>query len=322
MVHVTRWSAVVAIGALLVSMEPRSGEAARAARPCSTGASYSVAVPGAPMSVVPLPDERTAFVSLNATNPRQQNGIAVLACVAGRFRVRRVIALESQPTFMGLTHDATTLIVPDDSFIAFIDVRRAVSGRRDAVLGYIEDIPGDDGGAIYAAVSADDRYAFVSEEQSGKLTVIDLRKLRSSRYSRTAIVAEFLIGNAPVALVPSRDGKYLFVTVQRALKRYDYPKTCKPERPSQADAPDESPGSVVTIDVAKAAHDPSHAIVSNIVAGCHPVRAALTPDGRTLWVTARKSNAVLAFSTAKLIAGDDRAKIAEVAVGTAPFRWP
>jgi DNA-binding beta-propeller fold protein YncE len=206
----------------------------------------------------------------------------------------------------------------DDNFIAFVDVGRAVTGKGDPLLGYIEDVPHDDGGAIYAAVSPDDRYAFVSEEQTGTLTVIDLRALRTSRFAHSSIVSELLIGNSPVALVFSRDGKYLFATVQKALTRYAYAKTCKPEGDARPETPNESPGSVVTIDVARAAGDPAHAIVSDVVAGCHPVRAALAPDGSTLWVTARASDAVLAFSTAKLLAGGADAKIAEVPLGAAP----
>ncbi|HEY0384000.1 MAG TPA: hypothetical protein VGC72_17535 [Candidatus Elarobacter sp.] len=311
--------AAAAVAALLAWSGPHASAAAPvAAQKCGTASLYDVAVPGAPFSAVATADEKTVFVSLNATNPRQQNGIAVLTCAAGRYRLARMIALESQPTIMAMTHDESMLIVPDDNFIAFIDVRRAVSGKGDPLLGYIEDVPGDDGGAVYAAVSPDDRYAFISEEQTAKLTVIDLRKLRSSHFAHDSIAAEFLIGNAPVALVFSRDGKYLFATVQSALKRYAYVKTCKPEGAPRPDAADESPGSVVTIDVAKAAADPDHAIVSDVVAGCHPVRAALAPDGTTLWVTARASNAVLAFSTAKLIAGDATAKLAEIPLGAAP----
>jgi YVTN family beta-propeller protein len=318
--HLASLRAAVAVtAALLAASGPHSGSAAaNAPRVCGTASLYDVAVPGAPFSAVATADEKTVFVSLNGTNPRQQNGIGVLTCAAGRYRFARLIPLESQPTVMAMTHDGRMLIVPDDNYIAFVDVRRAVSGSGDPLLGYIEDVPGDDGGAVYAAVSPDDRYAFISEEQSGKLSVIDLKKLRTSRFAHASIIAEFLIGNAPVALVFSRDGKFLFATVQQALKRYAYAKTCKPEGRAQPDAPDESPGSVVTIDVAKAAGDPDHAIVSDVVAGCHPVRAALTPDGATLWVTARASNAALAFSTAKLVAADASAKIAEVPLGAAP----
>ena len=285
---------------------------------CGAGSGmYDVAVPGAPMSAVATPDEQTVFVSLNSTQPRQLNGIAILRCTDGRYRFERIIPLEGQPTIAAFTHDGKMLVVPDDTFIAFVDTERALSGVGDPISGFIEDVPGDDGGAIYAAISPDDRFAFVAEEQSAKITVIDMQKARAGgAIAHDDIVSEFLIGNAPIALIFSKDGRYLFATVQIALKRYGYALTCEPETASAA--PREAPGAIVTIDVAKAASDPDHSIVSNVPAGCHPVRAALSPDGSTLWVTARKSNAVLAFSTSKLLAGSAGAQVAEVKVGAAP----
>src|SRR6185503_7620177 len=239
-------------GLVLTSLACAAG--AQAAR-CGTASIYTVSLPGAPFSAIPTADEQTVFVSINATNPRQQNGIAVLTCVAGRYRLQRIIPLESQATVMAMTDDGRTLVVPDDAFIAFVDVARARSGKGDPLAGYIEDIPGDDGGAVYAAVSPDDRYAVVAQEQSGKLSVVDLHAARASHYAHSSIVSEFLIGNAPVATVFSRDGKYLFVTVQRALKRFNYAHNCQPEGGQPGD-PDEAPGAVMVVDVAKMATDP------------------------------------------------------------------
>ena len=131
------------------------------------------------MSAVATPDEQTVFVSLNSTDPRKLNGVAVLRCAGGRYRFERTIPLEGQPTIAALTDDGKMLVVPDDSFIAFVDVERALPGVGDPISGFIEDVPGDDGGAIYAAISPDDCFAFVAEEQSGKLTAIDLQKVRA-----------------------------------------------------------------------------------------------------------------------------------------------
>ncbi len=277
---------------------------------------YGVAVPGSPMSALPTADERAVFVSLNSSKPTEPNGVAILQCQDGVYRYVRTIPLESQPAISALTHDGKILVVPDDNFIAFVDVQRALTGTGNPILGFIEDIPNDDAGAVYAAISPDDRYAFVAEEQSSTLTVIDLQKIREGHIEHDAIVSEFLIGNGPVGLVPSADKRYLFATVQVALRKFGLPHTCKPEGSGQGET--ETPGMLVTIDIAKAASDPGHAIVSSVPAGCHPVRAALAPDGATLWVTARKDNAVYAFSTAKLIAGGAGARIASVSVGEAP----
>ncbi len=268
------------------------------------------------MSAVAMQDENDVFVSLDANTPAERNGIAILACSSGRFQVKNVIELESQPTIMALTRDGRTLVVPDDNYIAFVDTQRALAGDENPLIGYIEDIPGDDGGAVYATVSPDDRYALIAEEQSGKVTIVDLRALRSPSFDRSAIVSEFEIGAAPVALVFSHDGKYLFATVQTALSKYGLGTPCIPENSSGTTAA-QAPGAVVTIDLAKAVAAPAQSIVSYVAAGCHPVRASLSPDGRTLWVAARASNEALAFHAEELIAGG-AAKPSEIPVGMQP----
>jgi hypothetical protein len=105
-----------AAGAVIVMLAwavPHARAATPSAPPaCGSDPLYDVAVPGAPFSAVATPDERTVFVSLNATTPAQRNGIAVLTCVAGRYRFARMIPLESQPTIMTMTNDARMLVVP------------------------------------------------------------------------------------------------------------------------------------------------------------------------------------------------------------------
>jgi len=285
---------------------------------CGGSSAYTIPVDGAPFAVVATPDAQHLFVSLNSSNPRQVNGLAILACGGGRYRRQSFLPLENQPTGMALTHAGDLLVVADDTDVAFVDVNRALSGKGDPLLGFFEDLPGDDGGAVYANISPDDRFAFVSEEQSGTITVIDLMKARSNHFSSTSVVGEIQLGRAPVALVFSKDGRHLFTTVQVAPDAFGFQKTCKTEGAPAAEAKDESPGALIVIDVATAETDPAHAVISKVPAACHPVRAALAPDGDALWVTARASNMVLKFSTARLIAGDAQANLAQVPVGAAP----
>ena len=77
-------------------------------------------------------------------------------------------------------------------------------------------------------------------------------------------------------------------------------------------------GAIIVLDVIKAKTDPAGAIVAKVPAGCSPVRLALSPDGRTAWVTARNSNAAIAFDTAKLVQDPQHARLTSVLVGTAP----
>jgi len=52
-----------------------------------------------------------------------------------------------------------------------------------------------------------------------------------------------------------------------------------------------------------------------VAAGCQPVRVAVSPDGRTVWVTALQSDALLGFSAAGLLGDPSRALQAVVRVG-------
>jgi len=54
---------------------------------------------------------------------------------------------------------------------------------------------------------------------------------------------------------------------------------------------------------------------ATVAAGCSPVRAAATSDGKVLWVAARGDNRVLAFSTARLESNPDKALIGYAGTG-------
>jgi DNA-binding beta-propeller fold protein YncE len=60
-------------------------------------------------------------------------------------------------------------------------------------------------------------------------------------------------------------------------------------------------------------------VVKKVPAGCKPNRIAFSASGRNLWVTAAGSNALLGFSTAKLLSDPGHALFARVAVGQSPL---
>ena len=85
------------------------------------------------------------------------------------------------------------------------------------------DIEDDDAGAIYVSITPNGRYAFVSEEQAGTLTVIDLLRAEASGRSK-ALVGEIDVGNAPITTVFSSDGTKLYGTIGRASQRLGDPE--------------------------------------------------------------------------------------------------
>ena len=63
---------------------------------------------------------------------------------------------------------------------------------------------------------------------------------------------------------------------------------------------------------------PTNALLSTVTAGCGPVRVIVSRDNRVVWVTARESNALLAFDASKLISDQGAALFTSIQVGTSP----
>lgn len=284
-------------------------------------AAYTITVPGRPFKVVELPSTEAAFVSVNPEAPNQQPGIAVLKCANGKFRYDHLVALSPQPTGIALSRDGKQLLIADDSYIAFINVSAALQ-RKPAIAGSMKaetgDIEDEDAGAVFASISPDGRFGFISEENAATITAIDLQKARLSHYARSAIVGEIEVGNAPITSAFSNDGKTMYVTTEVARRAYGYPNACRPEGAPPDEKLDRPPGAIFSIDVATGQTNPSAAVKAKLPDECSPVRLAITPDGRFAWVSNRASGTATLFDLAKLDRGEADSKIANVRVGSNP----
>ena len=276
-----------------------------------------VALPGHPFSTIAGKDGCWLFVSVTSANPRSANGVAMLRRAAGRITLEKVFPVEAGPTGMVMTHDGKLLIVADDEHVVFMDVMRMTSGKDDPILGYFSD--GRNSGSVYANVTADDKFLFVSDENAQAITVINLEKARAEGFKETAIVGKIPVGIAPIALTFSPDGKWLYTTSQLAPKSLNWPIACKPEGGDPATAKEQyAPGAIIVVDVARAQTDPANSIVANVPAGCSPVRLAISPSGDRVYVTARNSNALLAFDTNAMRSDVAHAQVGKVPVGSSP----
>ena len=281
---------------------------------CNAPASQAVLkahLPGHPFEALASRDGCWLFVSLQLA--RDRGGIAVLDRTAGTLTQTRVALLSGPlPAGMALTHDGALLIVPDGSYVYFLDTDRLIHGT-DPVMGMISD--GGQASAINAATTSDDRLLFVSDESLHQVTVIDLAKARQSLFRERAIIGRIPTGRAPVGLALSSHDEYLFITSE-VLPQLHLPPTCRSKGQKGGEYVPE--GVVEVVSVARLQPNPAKAIVGAVTAGCSPVRAVLSAQGDRLYVTARASDALLIFDPVALVSDPAHALLAKVPVGNAP----
>lgn len=251
-------------------------------------------VPGLPFDVVTTPDGRYTFVSSDGVGqPGGGGGGAVLVYAGDGANGRRVATVtlgNLAPSGMALTDRGRVLLVSVDDGIVVIDVVKAAHGNAGAVVAQAH---GSGSGGIEVAPTPDGRYALESMEDSRHIDVFRLSGMRRPTYVG-AVPVEAL----PVGIAFNADGRTAYVTSEE--NRSGDPNSL---------------GTLSVIRVSVAEAHPAKAVERTVVAGCAPVRVVVA--GGTVWVTARQSDAVLAFSASELARGKP-ALVADVPVGAAP----
>ena len=105
------------------------------------------------------------------------------------------------------------------------------------------------------------------------------------------------------------------------MERFDIPGATESVAPlglARVQEPAGGQGTLSVISLSKAERDPAHAVVSTVAAHCSPVRVIVASDGSVVWLTARESDQLLAFSATKLTSEPRHALLAAVRVGEAP----
>jgi DNA-binding beta-propeller fold protein YncE len=225
--------------------------------------------------------------------------LAVMAVRRTAPRLLRTVTLPAPiggASGMALTHDGKLLLVASESATAVVSVSKLEHGARDPAVGILRD---SGAGQYQVTVSGDDRYAFVTDETSGGLSVFDLAVARQNGFSAPGVAVGIVHldrGAIGVAIAP--DGARVYVTTLGGYGPL---------------------GQLWVIDARRAEHGAGQpAVLAHAAAGCQPVRVALSPDGQTAWVTALQSDALLGFSTAALEHRPSRALRAVVRVGSQP----
>lgn len=273
----------------------------------SSNVQTMIALPGHPFQSVATVDGHWLFVSLDSLDTGAAGGIGVLRRDGPTLRLVRLIPLTQFAAGLALSHNGQLLLVANQVGVTFLDATKAETGTGNALLGTIQD--GTNPGTIEVVLTSDEQYAFATDEAQKTVSVIDVQRALSTGFRSDALVGHIPVDIAPVGMALSPDDHLLYVTSEVSVEKQSL------LRPGSTLGP---VGTLTIVDVQRAEHDPSHALRSRVLAGCSPVRVVLSSSGSLAWVTARGSNMVLVFNTARLLNDPTHALLATAVVGSAP----
>lgn len=206
--------------------------------------------------------------------------ISVLAMEGSAARLVRTVSVPGEPFGVALAGDDRFLLVAN--YLAGLEILSASALETGKGRVVTAQLASGGQGSDEVVVSADQRYAFVPEEESSDVAVYALGDLLEADQSDPAVtpheVGAVPVGASPAGIALSAGGAMLYVISQ-----------------SERANPESNDGELSAISVSGAEHDPAHAVIGSVNAGCDPVRVAISPSGRIAWVTDRGANSVLAF---------------------------
>ncbi len=223
----------------------------------------------------------------------------------------------AQSVYVNITPDDKLLFVSEEAaaVITVIDLQRARAGgfKTDAVIGNVPV-----GGApIALTFSSDGKWLYTTSESAAPdwkwPNACKLEGLPQTPEQMAALKAD---AERQVAALEAQIAGASGKGAAQLQQQIDSWKAVA--NVTSGDQLVNPEGAVVVVDVARARSDPANAVAARIPAGCSAVRMAISPDGRRIYVTARNSNAVEVFDTAKLVSDPDHSRLGIAAVGAAP----
>ena len=215
---------------------------------------------------------------------------------SGFVRKRAGVFGRQQMIGLALAGDGHYLIAAGGDGATVLSVKRIEEGEPSSswILG---SLTSSGQGGIEAAASPDGNFLFISMEDSDNMAVFDLGRALAHGFRPTDFVGFVPLGSAPVGLTVATDGRFIYAT-------------------SETTTNTGGEGTLTTIGLKQAERDPARSLISTVWAGCSPVRVSATAS--TVYVTARASDQLLAFSADALASRPSSALEGDVQVGEAP----
>jgi DNA-binding beta-propeller fold protein YncE len=238
---------------------------------------------GAPFGVAVTPSGQYSFVTTGNSVVLVRDGPRLAP------RVVRSITVHGAGKGIAVTADGRFAIAAAGNGAAVINVAAAERGLPHPVAGFLASPNGS--GAVEVLISPDDQFVFVTLQNSAELAVFNLKTALTSGFSQSGFVGYVPLPRQPVGM--TTDGTRLYVVSLT--------------------------GKLAVLNLNEAETDPANSVVTTVRDGCGSARALYSGNGKVIWVTARQSDALLAFSAAKLQTDPAHALVARVQVGETPL---
>lgn len=298
----------VVLALLLSACAPGGADGVQAGPGCKLLDAQPVAatlpLPGQPFQALAPFSNQWIFVSVGSQHAAS-NGIAVLQQEGNQVCLKRTIPLTGTPLGLALSLHDDLLLVADGGRLAVIDARQAETSTQGALLGYLRGQSTST--FVHVGITADERYAFASNQSDGTLSVFDFQRIRADDFNQDTQLAQIPLGAGLGGLAVSLDNRYLYATVGAQSETASTPATCAQE------------GKLELLDLQRLKQDPKHIVIAQTAAGCDPGRVYLSNDGATAWVTARGNNTIYAFNTLTLLSDPKSALVGSGSAGPVPI---